>query len=179
VTNPSKNDAGTTRLPADTPASASVQWLIQVDHRVQTARHALETTVLNRFELSWRGYIVLANAARPHGIDNQTLAATAGVTVATLTGLVDTLTRAGLVTRARNPADLRRMTITATESGRRRLAALCDDIEPVAAALLPGMANLLAGLDDALLQSCHTGPTAPPTARIAPNVPAAGRTRPW
>ncbi len=49
------------------------------------------------------------------------LAEAAGVTRATMTGLIDTLERDGLVTRTPDPTDRRMMSVTLTSHGQRRL----------------------------------------------------------
>ncbi|PTY07208.1 MarR family transcriptional regulator [Opitutaceae bacterium EW11] len=69
------------------------------------------------------------------------LADMAGVTRATMTGLVDTLERDGFVTRTPDPNDRRMMSVSLTEHGKARLEAI-----------LPGhfrrMAMLVATLDE-------------------------------
>lgn len=64
------------------------------------------------------------------------LAEHAGVTRATMTGLVDTLERDGLVTRAPDPTDRRMMSVQLTAKGEARLKAILPDYFQRIAALM-------------------------------------------
>lgn len=96
--------------------------------RAATAvRNHMERSVLKDRALGWSAFVVLfVLRVWGPGEPNQ-LAADAGVTPGTLTGVLTTLERRGLLTRAAHETDGRRLTITLTRSGRRAV----DQIMPV------------------------------------------------
>ncbi len=83
------------------------------------------------------------------------LAAALGVTARTVTGLVDGLVAAGLVTRDPHPSDRRATLVTLTDAGTDLVATLEREQEELGEQLFSAMprarfAGLVAGLDDVL-----------------------------
>ncbi len=97
-------------------------------HLLRTGDEAFKVTDehLARHQISHGRFTVLliliekgTECSRPH--TPAELAEMAGVTRATMTGLVDTLERDGLVTRTPDPNDRRMMSVSLTDQGRSRL----------------------------------------------------------
>lgn len=63
------------------------------------------------------------------------------VTRGTVTGVLDTLERAGLVRRIPHPADRRMLQIAPTPKARRLLASVCRELFPAEAAMLAGLTS--------------------------------------
>jgi DNA-binding MarR family transcriptional regulator len=88
------------------------------------------------------------------------LADHAGVTRATMTGLVDTLERDGLVTRAPDPDDRRMMSVQLTPKGEGRLQAILPDyFQRIAALMKPLSENERKTLLKLLLKVLHHAET--------------------
>jgi DNA-binding MarR family transcriptional regulator len=85
--------------------------------------------------LLWRAWCNAAACAKASGRTPAELAEAAGVTRATMTGLVDTLERDGLVRREPNPDDRRMMSVELTSAG-----------EEFIRRMLPGHFQLMAAL---------------------------------
>lgn len=76
-------------------------------------------TLLAKYELSEARFIMLFLLdASPEGVSPKTLAARAGITRATVTGLIDGLEQAALITRHVTPSDRRALTIHLTARGK-------------------------------------------------------------
>ena len=86
-------------------------------------------THLARQGLSFGRYLVLVHLMRAegHSLTPAQLADACGITRATITGLVDTLEKAGQVTREADPADRRSVQVRLTISGRRFLEKMLPD----------------------------------------------------
>jgi MarR family transcriptional regulator, organic hydroperoxide resistance regulator len=95
--------------------------------RVATAvRNHMEGSVLAEHQLSWSAFVVLFVLRVWGDQESRDLAAEAGVTGGTLTGVVKTLERRGLVTRREHDTDRRRVVVSATAAGSRMI----DDVMP-------------------------------------------------
>lgn len=96
--------------------------------RAATAvRNHMERTILAEQQLSWSAFVVLFVLRVWGEQESHRLAAEAGVTGGTLTGVLNTLERKGLVERRTHATDGRRVVVRATRSGR----AAVDRIMPV------------------------------------------------
>lgn len=96
--------------------------------RAATAvRNHMERGVLRRFGLSWSAFTVLFVLRVWGEQESGHLAAEAGITSGTLTGVLDTLQRKGYAERSPHPTDGRRMLVRATESGQ----GVVEEIMPV------------------------------------------------
>jgi MarR family transcriptional regulator, organic hydroperoxide resistance regulator len=86
--------------------------------RVATAvRNHMERVVLAPHDLSWSAFVVLFVLRVWGGQESRHLAAEAGITPATLTGVVDTLAKRKLVKRSAHRDDGRRVVVSLTRSG--------------------------------------------------------------
>jgi DNA-binding MarR family transcriptional regulator len=88
-----------------------------------------ERPLLAAHDLSMWDYIVLSHLAREAAGSQLALAQAIGYDKTRLIGLLDALERAGLITRAPDPADRRARIVELTVEGRRRHAAAQADIQ--------------------------------------------------
>ena len=87
-------------------------------YRAATAiRRHMERTVLAAERLSWTAFVALWVLWVWDGMESRHLAVEAGVSKGTLTGVLDTLERRGLVRRRRQEDDRRLVTVTLTVEG--------------------------------------------------------------
>jgi DNA-binding MarR family transcriptional regulator len=105
------------------------------------ARNHFERTVLSEAALTWTSWVVLWVLWIGDEAESRTVAAEAGISKATLTGVVRTLQGRGLVARRTHPADARRVLLSLTEAGAGLMASLvprfnahesllCDPLPP-------------------------------------------------
>ncbi len=88
--------------------------------RAATAvRNHMERGVLRQHRLSWSAFVVLFVLRVWGEQESRNLAAEAGITGGTLTGVLNTLQAKGYAERSPHPTDGRRMIVRTTESGRR------------------------------------------------------------
>jgi len=111
-------------LDLDFPALAAVSNIFRAATAV---RNHMEREVLAGHTLSWSAFVVLFVLRVFGRQDSRDLAAEAGITGGTLTGVLDTLERKGFVERRAHPDDRRRVVVDATPAG---LTAV-DEIMPV------------------------------------------------
>ena len=108
-------------MPIDAAAMAACSNLFRAANAV---RNHLERSVLASHDLSWTAFVVLWVVWIWEPIETRDIAAEAGFSKATLTGVLDTLEGRGLVTRARSAADGRLVEVSLTTRGRRLMAKL-------------------------------------------------------
>ena len=108
-------------LEVNMPAMAAVQNLYRAANAV---RNHLEQTVLAPHQLTWTGWVVLWVVWIWREIETRHVAAEAGISKGTLTGVVKTLEGRGLLTRGTHPHDARRVLLTLTPDGERLMAEL-------------------------------------------------------
>jgi MarR family transcriptional regulator, organic hydroperoxide resistance regulator len=101
-------------LPIDVAAMAVVSNIYRAAGAV---RNHFERTVLQPYELTWTAWVVLWVVWIWQDIETRHVAAEAGISKGTLTGVASTLERRGLVTRRSHPGDARRVLLTLTEAG--------------------------------------------------------------
>jgi DNA-binding MarR family transcriptional regulator len=89
---------------------------------------AAERPLLAAHDLSMWDYIVLSHLAREPVGSQLALAQAIGYDKTRLIGLLDTLERSGLITRAPDPADRRARIVALTDAGQGRHAAAQADI---------------------------------------------------
>ena len=111
-------------LDLDFPALAAVSNIFRAATAV---RNHMEREVLAGHTLSWSAFVVLFVLRVFGRQESRDLAAEAGITGGTLTGVLDTLERKGLIERRAHPDDRRRVVVDATPAG---LTAV-DEIMPV------------------------------------------------
>jgi DNA-binding MarR family transcriptional regulator len=113
---------------ADQPFDFSALLAVSNVFRTATAvRNHMEREVLSPHELSWSAFVVLFVLRVWGAKESHELAAEAGITGGTLTGVLTTLEKRGLAKRSPHPTDGRRVVVTPTPKGRRTV----DRIMPV------------------------------------------------
>jgi DNA-binding MarR family transcriptional regulator len=96
-------------------------------------RNYLERTVLAPHGLTWTGWVVLWVIWIWGEIESRHVAAEAGVSKGTLTGVQKTLATKGLVHRAVHPDDGRRVLLSLSPAGQRLMAELLPEFNAVEA----------------------------------------------
>lgn len=110
-------------LPVDFEAFAAVSNIYRAASAIR--RH-MEVTILNETGLSWTAFTALWVLWIWGEMEARHLAAEANVTKGTLTGVVDTLERRGLVARRRHDEDRRLVSVALTDEG----AELIEEVFP-------------------------------------------------
>lgn len=101
-------------LPVDMSAMAVVS---NVYRAAGSVRNYFERTVLQPHELTWTAWVVLWVVWIWDEIETRHVAAEAGISKGTLTGVATTLERRGLIARRTHPADARRVLLSMTAAG--------------------------------------------------------------
>ncbi|GAA3269752.1 MarR family transcriptional regulator [Dactylosporangium vinaceum] len=97
-------------------------------HRAANAvRQHVEQEVLRPRQLTWTGFVVLRTVWAARRIETRHVAEQAGISKATLTGVVDTLSGRGLVKRTIHPDDGRLVVLQLTRGGHRLLRELLPE----------------------------------------------------
>jgi len=96
---------------------ASLAAVSNVFRVANTAKYHFERTVLGPYDLSFTAFTVLWVLWVWGELESRHLAAEAGITKGTLTGVVKTLERRGLVDRRSHAADRRLVLVIASEDG--------------------------------------------------------------
>jgi MarR family transcriptional regulator, organic hydroperoxide resistance regulator len=108
-------------MPLDMPALAAVSNLYRA---AGTIRNHFERTVLAPHDLTWTAWVVLWVVWIWRDIEARHVAAEAGISKGTLTGVAGTLERRGLLKRRTHPKDARRVLLSLTPSGMRLMSEL-------------------------------------------------------
>lgn len=123
-------------LALDFPALMAVSNI----YRAATAvRNRVERDVLARRGLSWGGFTILFVLWIWGPMEAARLADECGLAKGTLTGMVGTLHRRGLVERDRMPADRRRVRISLTSDGQALIEDVFPDFNSVETAVVSGL----------------------------------------
>jgi DNA-binding MarR family transcriptional regulator len=101
-------------MPLDMPAMAAVSNLYRA---AGTIRNHFEHTVLAPYNLTWTGWVVLWVVWIWQEIETRHVAAEAGISKGTLTGVAGTLEKRGLLRRRTHPDDGRRVLLSLTPAG--------------------------------------------------------------
>ena len=144
----------------DMPAMAAVS---NVYRAAGAIRNHFEHTVLAPYNLTWTGWVVLWVVWIWQEIETRHVAAEAGISKGTLTGVASTLEKRGLVARRAHPDDARRVLLSMTPAGLTLMAELfpqfnkqetlvveslsADEIKTLAAALRKIVVDLESGPD--------------------------------
>ena len=88
------------------------------------ARNQMERTVLAKSNLTWTGFVVLWVAWIWESAETREIASEAGVSKATLSGVLTTLEGRGLLVRKRGERDGRLVTVELTTAGKRLMKGL-------------------------------------------------------
>jgi len=84
-------------------------------------RNHLEREILSRHGLSWTGFVVLWVVWVWESIETRTIAEEVGTSKASLTGVLKTLERDGLIIKKQSKIDRRLVVVTLTSDGRRMM----------------------------------------------------------
>ena len=112
-------------LEIDVQAMAVVSNLFRAANAV---RNYMEGTVLARVDLTWTAFVVLWIAWIWGSAETRIIAEESGVSKATLSGVLNTLEKRGLVVRERAENDGRLVLVTLTPAGRRMIKQLFPKI---------------------------------------------------
>ena len=123
-------------MPVDMAAMAACSNLFRAANAV---RNHLERSVLAKHDLSWTAFVVLWVAWIWEPIETRDIAAEAGFSKATLTGVLDTLENRGLVARNRSSVDGRLVEVSLTTRGRRLMTRLFPAFNATEADLVSDM----------------------------------------
>ena len=108
-------------MPLDMPAMAAVSNLYRAAGAI---RNHFEHTVLAPYNLTWTGWVVLWVVWIWQEIETRHVAAEAGISKGTLTGVAGTLEKRGLIERRTHPDDGRRVLLRLSPSGLELMAEL-------------------------------------------------------
>jgi MarR family transcriptional regulator, organic hydroperoxide resistance regulator len=108
-------------MPLDMPAMAAVSNLYRAAGAI---RNHFEHTVLAPYNLTWTGWVVLWVVWIWEEIETRHVAAEAGISKGTLTGVAGTLEKRGLIQRRAHPEDARRVLMVLTPAGTKLMAEL-------------------------------------------------------
>jgi len=117
-------------VPAQTRGARQVdradvtEALVELHRAANAVRHHVEQAVLRQENLTWTGFVVLREVWAAKKLETRHAAEQAGIAKATLTGVVDTLVRRGLVRRDRHPEDGRLVVLELTRRGQRLIQQL-------------------------------------------------------
>lgn len=145
-------------LPLDFRAMAAVSNLFRASAAIR--RH-MEATVLAEDRLSWTSFVVMWVLWVWGEMESRDLAAAAGISRPTSTGVVNTLEGRGYVKRSKTAADRRLVRVSLTPSGRRKIEQLfprfnAEEVE-VTSHLEPEQQEQLATLLRSMLRRAGDG----------------------
>lgn len=101
---------------------AAMAAVSNIYRAANAVRNHLERTVLAPHELTWTGWVVLWVVWIWGDIESRHVAAEAGISKGTLTGVQNTLLSRGLIKRRVHPDDARRVLLSLTPKGQRLMA---------------------------------------------------------
>jgi DNA-binding MarR family transcriptional regulator len=135
-----------TGMSVDMVSMAAVQNIYRAANAV---RKRLESSVLAPHDLTWTGWVVLWVVWIWGDIETRHVAAEAGISKGTLTGVIGTLEKRGLLTRRTHPDDARRVLVSLTPKGKKLMVVLFpkfnEEESHVTAALTAAEKSSLAG----------------------------------
>ena len=140
--------------PFDFEAAQAIQNIYRAASAV---RVRAERELLNERNLTWGGFTMLWVLWVWGTMDSSTLAAECGVAKGTMTGMVTTLEKRGLVQRRRDRGDRRRVEVALTDAGEDVIAELYPRFNSVEVELTSGLSpterQTLAGLLRAVIKN--------------------------
>jgi MarR family transcriptional regulator, organic hydroperoxide resistance regulator len=122
----------------DMPAMAVVS---NVYRAAGAIRNHFEHTVLAPYNLTWTGWVVLWVVWIWREIETRHVAAEAGISKGTLTGVASTLEKLGLVTRRAHPDDGRRVLLSLTPAGLTLMAELFPQLNKQEALVVESLSS--------------------------------------
>lgn len=146
----------------DMPAMAAVS---NVYRAAGAIRNHFEHTVLAPYNLTWTGWVVLWVVWIWQEIETRHVAAEAGISKGTLTGVASTLEKLGLVARRAHPDDARRVLLSMTPSGLRLMAELFPQFNKQEALVVESLSadeiRVLAAALRKIVVDLESGPAGP------------------
>ena len=138
------------KRPTPKPFSAGLGYHVRETHKAMSRRLAEE---LAKLGVALKHYYYLRALFEEDGITQIELGERVGMNRATVTRVVDTMARAGLVRRLRDPADRRKINIVLTSRARRLRGPLKETVDRLNREALDGLsANQATALRAALRQ---------------------------
>jgi MarR family transcriptional regulator, organic hydroperoxide resistance regulator len=122
----------------DMPAMAVVS---NVYRAAGAIRNHFEHTVLAPYNLTWTGWVVLWVVWIWQEIETRHVAAEAGISKGTLTGVASTLEKLGLVTRRAHPDDGRRVLLSLTPAGLKLMTELFPQLNKQEALVVESLSS--------------------------------------
>jgi DNA-binding MarR family transcriptional regulator len=163
-------------LSVDMSAMAAVSSIYRAAGSV---RNYFERTVLQPHELTWTAWVVLWVVWTWGEIETRHVAAEAGISKGTLTGVAGTLERRGLVTRRMHPGDARRVLLAVSGPGSDLMGTLFPEFNRAEQFVTGGLADdekrALAGSLRTIVQQLEAAVGEPPGPVPAPRQAAPGR----
>lgn len=131
-------DAGSA---ADTEGStaASLEALSALLLGASSSRALITNMVLRQHGLSWTGFAVLWSVWANNTLPTWQAARAAGISKATLSGVVQTLAARGWLDRAIDPLDRRQVNLTVTDEGARLVQEVFPKFEALLTRMVEGM----------------------------------------
>ena len=125
-------------LSIDMPAMAAVSNVYRAANAV---RNHVERTVLAPHDLTWTGWVVLWVVWIWGDIESRHVAAEAGISKGTLTGVAGTLINRGLLSRRVHPDDGRRVLLSLTPKGQRLMTRVFPQFNDVEVAVTKALSE--------------------------------------
>lgn len=125
-------------MPVDMESMAAVQNIYRAANAV---RKRLESSVLAPHDLTWTGWVVLWVVWIWGDIETRHVALEAGISKGTLTGVVGTLEKRGLLKRRTHPDDARRVLVALTAKGRKLMSTLFPQFNAEEAFVTSGLSD--------------------------------------
>ena len=123
-------------LPLDLPAAHAISSLYRAANSV---RNHITNTVLRERDLTWTGYVLLWVTWIWDGVETRHAAEAAGISKATVTGVVKTLLSRGWITRTVDETDRRRVHLRLTPAGVTLMEELYPAFNAVESQLVSGL----------------------------------------
>ena len=125
-------------MAVDVESMAAVQNIYRA---ANTIRNHLEQTVLAPHDLTWTGWVVLWVVWIWGDIETRHVALEAGISKGTLTGVIGTLEKRGLLLRRVHPDDARRVLVALTPKGRKLMTTLFPIFNAAEARVTAALSN--------------------------------------
>lgn len=123
-------------LSLDPSASCALRSLLRAAHIV---RRELTSRALHKYDITWTGFVVLWLAWICDGMETRHVAESAGISKPTLTGVVTTLERRGLILRDGDGHDRRLVRLRLTADGARLIEQIYPEFNTAESELVAGL----------------------------------------
>jgi DNA-binding MarR family transcriptional regulator len=120
-------DTVTATVGRDGVFTGATEAVLHLHRAANAVRQHVEQEVLRPKQLTWTGFVVLRTVWAARRIETRHVAEQAGISKATLTGVVDTLSGRGLMKRTNHPDDGRLVLLQLTRKGHRLIRELLPE----------------------------------------------------